>query len=214
MILRSRGIWLRRRTYDISTGRRRESEELVIQRRAIFEIGKSQRSHVAERIGEKQGAQVERLRIEAHLDGIATVLRLQRDMLEAVVRRVRGHGGIEVMLHISDSQKKRRRARRPECLLQWSLDHLVEVGLIIVKLLAIADDEFLIVAAELPSHTARLAIVDDALALALGAARRCDLLLELRREGGGLLIMLLQTIEERLELRRFIARSKKWHGHR
>ena len=89
---------------------------------------------------------------------------------QAVARRRRRSARIEVALHISDSEQKRREARRSERLLQWRLDHLIEVGLIAVELLAVADDEFLVFAAELPSHATGLAIIDGALALALRAA--------------------------------------------
>jgi len=75
--------------------------------------------------------------------------------------------------------------------------------------------DLLILAAELPSHPTRLAIVNRPLALAPGPTGGRNLLLELCAEGVGLLIVLLQASDQSLQLRRRRgAQHKNGNRHR
>src|ERR1700682_2363157 len=105
----------------------------------------------------------------------------------------------EVAVDISHPEQEGRRAARLDRLLERSLHDLVELGVVAVEHLAVADYCLHFGRRELPSHPPRLAKRNDARAFPLGRADGVYLLIEFCRKRIGIAIVALQTVEYLLQ---------------
>src|SRR6266478_36883 len=129
---------------------------------------------------------------------------------------------LEVAIDISHPEQEGRRAARLERLLEGSLDDLVELGVVAVEHLAVANDRLHFRRRELPSHAARLAKRNNAVALSLGRADGGYLFVELCRERIRVAIVTLQASEDLFQVapywradRRDSFRTRgRYDGHR
>src|ERR1700735_1020070 len=113
--------------------------------------------HVAQLVSKRQRHEIVALRVEANLNYVTAALRVENQIDEAGRRRGMRECRLEVAINIADSEQERCRAARFQRLLQRSLDHLVEIRIVAVERLAIADDRLFLGVVEFPAHASRLA---------------------------------------------------------